>query len=769
VTFARPAGGWARTAGHEAASRSTAHSSATVAAWTVVSRATGLLRVVVIGAVLGPTFVANSFVATNNVPNLTYSAVAGPVLGLVVVPGMVRVMLQCGPLACGLHVRRLSGLVLTASGVLAVLLLLASPLVAWTLTLGVPDADLARARLIVLVLVVLVAPQVLLYSIAALGAAAQQAREHYALAAAAPATENIGLMVTMAVVAHLQSPGTDVGTTQFRLVAIMGAGATLSVAVHAGIQAAGAGRLGLPLHPAWNWRADPDVREVASRLRRSVVVAGLPAASVYLFLAVAATIPGGVVVFQAAYLVYGVPTALGARAVTTAVLPGMSAAVTAGDDRRYATLWRQALFYGTVAALPALCALAVLAVPIADVLAAGALHRPALIAALAVCIGVLSISQLPGGLWEIGRQALFATLDVRGPQIAGWIAFAATVAGSGCALLLPAGIPRLAGLAAAVLLTDLAAFTTVFVLVRRHVRPEPSVDWRRLRTALCAAAAMLPVLGVGLLLTRGLDRLHELAVVLASVAAATAVFAAVLFLTRPREGREPATGCPMAGRASEVGTRAPAVPRVPAWESAARRVLDAAISASVLLLLAIPLLGIALWVRLDSPGPALLRQERIGRGRSPFTLYKFRSMRVGGDDGAHHRLIEAELRGENTRCDGSTKLCDDPRVTPPGRFLRRTSLDEVPQLLNVLRGDMSLVGPRPCLPWEAEMFPPAFAERFDVLPGVTGLWQVSGRSTLGTLDMLRYDLVYVRSRSIGGDLRILLLTIPTVLRGSGAR
>jgi lipopolysaccharide/colanic/teichoic acid biosynthesis glycosyltransferase len=174
-------------------------------------------------------------------------------------------------------------------------------------------------------------------------------------------------------------------------------------------------------------------------------------------------------------------------------------------------------------------------------------------------------------------------------------------------------------------------------------------------------------------------------------------------------------------------------------------------------------------IRLGSPGPAFYRQQRIGRGGQPFTMYKFRTMRVGGSDAQHRELIARELRGEDTSVNGSWKIDCDPRVTRVGSFLRRTSIDELPQLINVLRGQMSLVGPRPCLDWEAEMFPARFAERFDVRPGLTGLWQVSGRSTMGTLEMLELDLAYVRSWGFWSDLRILLRTVPALLRGQGAR
>jgi lipopolysaccharide/colanic/teichoic acid biosynthesis glycosyltransferase len=210
--------------------------------------------------------------------------------------------------------------------------------------------------------------------------------------------------------------------------------------------------------------------------------------------------------------------------------------------------------------------------------------------------------------------------------------------------------------------------------------------------------------------------------------------------------------------------------RLPArWEPVARRVVDLAVVLIALLVLAIPMLLVAMAIRLGTSGPALYRQQRIGQRGRPFTMYKFRTMRLGGSDAQHRELIARELRGENTSVGGSWKIDSDPRVTRFGSFLRRTSADELPQLINVLRGQMALVGPRPCLAWEAEMFPPKYARRFDVPPGLTGLWQVSGRSTMGTLEMLELDLAYVRSWSFWTDLAILVRTVPTLLRRHGAR
>jgi lipopolysaccharide/colanic/teichoic acid biosynthesis glycosyltransferase len=193
------------------------------------------------------------------------------------------------------------------------------------------------------------------------------------------------------------------------------------------------------------------------------------------------------------------------------------------------------------------------------------------------------------------------------------------------------------------------------------------------------------------------------------------------------------------------------------------------VAASAVILLAPLMLAIAIAIKMSSPGPVLFRQRRIGRDLKPFQFYKFRTMRVGVDDTVLRVQIARELRGEDTSTGGSWKLAQDNRITPIGTFLRRHSLDELPQLFNVLLGQMALVGPRPCLEWEAEMFVPEFAERFAVRPGLTGLWQVSGRSTMGTREMLLLDVHYARHRTFRGDIRIITKTLPVVLRTDGAR
>ena len=201
----------------------------------------------------------------------------------------------------------------------------------------------------------------------------------------------------------------------------------------------------------------------------------------------------------------------------------------------------------------------------------------------------------------------------------------------------------------------------------------------------------------------------------------------------------------------------------------ARRAADILIAGTAFVVLSPVMAVIAVAIRWTSSGPAVFTQRRVGLARESFSFFKFRTMRVGVDDSALRAMVASELRGEDSSSGGSWKLDGDDRITRIGGFLRRTSLDELPQLINVLRGEMTLVGPRPCLEWEAEMFPGEFDERFAVRPGLTGLWQVSGRSTLGTLDMLELDVDYARHQTLRGDVAILARTVPALLHGDGAR
>lgn len=200
----------------------------------------------------------------------------------------------------------------------------------------------------------------------------------------------------------------------------------------------------------------------------------------------------------------------------------------------------------------------------------------------------------------------------------------------------------------------------------------------------------------------------------------------------------------------------------------AKRGLDIVIALVMLLVLLPVVLVIAALIKIDSRGPVLFRQMRCGRGAERFVVLKFRTMVAGASPVAHQQYIAALAADEAPATGGLRKLNADARVTRFGALLRKSSLDELPQLLNVLIGQMSIVGPRPAIEYELEHYRPEDHLRFAVRPGLTGLWQVSGRSNLGFRDMLALDAEYARTTSPGLDARILIKTPIAVFKGQSA-
>ncbi len=197
----------------------------------------------------------------------------------------------------------------------------------------------------------------------------------------------------------------------------------------------------------------------------------------------------------------------------------------------------------------------------------------------------------------------------------------------------------------------------------------------------------------------------------------------------------------------------------------AKRALDLVAAVALLVILAPLLAAAAVAVRLDSNGPAIFLQLRVGRGRRSFRMAKFRTMRAGGDDEVLREHLERLAAGE--RGVGRLRVEDDPRITRVGRLLRRWSIDELPNLWNVVRGEMSLVGPRPLVPFEVELLGDEAAPRFLVRPGITGLAQIEGRDELDIEARTRHDLEYVQNRSMALDLRILARTAAALVRTPG--
>jgi putative peptidoglycan lipid II flippase len=517
----------------------TARNSATVAGWTLISRVTGLLRVVVIGAVLGPTFFANAFQTGYVVPNMVFTMIAGPVLGMVVVPGLVHAIGAGGVPRARQVISRVSGWLLALSAAVVGLLMILSPAVAWTLTFGIPNAGTqVRGLWITTLLVLLVAPQVPLYVLVHLGISAQQARGRFALAAGAQVVENGVLILTVLVAGWYYGSGLDFKQVSVGLVLTLGIGSTVAVALHAALQLFGTARVGLLRWPSMRWRRDPETREITRRLVRSVGVAAWPTAAMYVLLALAGTVPGGTFVVQLSYSVFFALSYVSARAVSMAALPGLADAAHREDTATFASEWRQGLTYAVIASLPLLVLLAVLSGPTANLLANGELRHANLIGPLAGCLAVVAVAQLVGGVHDIGRRALFARLDDRIPRRASEVAFGVIVLAAAAALLLPTDSTRLVWLVMAILAGELAAAGTVLTRVRRAILPERFLETRGLAAALVATCALLPV-AAGMWWLQQIDhgdQLVDLAILVLGGVAALGVYVLVLRVAVRRIG-----------------------------------------------------------------------------------------------------------------------------------------------------------------------------------------------------------------------------------------
>lgn len=198
-----------------------------------------------------------------------------------------------------------------------------------------------------------------------------------------------------------------------------------------------------------------------------------------------------------------------------------------------------------------------------------------------------------------------------------------------------------------------------------------------------------------------------------------------------------------------------------------KKIIDYSLASFLLLCSSLVLFITAISIKLNSKGPIFFKQIRIGKDRKPFIIYKFRSMYTGCSNEIHKSYIKKQLTDkERNDCtnNGVYKLAIDPRVTTVGKFIRKTSIDELPQLFNVLKGDMSIVGPRPAIPYELNYYDKKMFKRFSVPVGITGEWQVNGRSKVSFRDMINMDLSYIDKCSLWNDVKILCKTIPVVFK-----
>jgi lipopolysaccharide/colanic/teichoic acid biosynthesis glycosyltransferase len=203
----------------------------------------------------------------------------------------------------------------------------------------------------------------------------------------------------------------------------------------------------------------------------------------------------------------------------------------------------------------------------------------------------------------------------------------------------------------------------------------------------------------------------------------------------------------------------------------AKRVLDIAFSLLILIPLSMVIAVFAILIRVDSKGPIFFRQRRVGKNGVQFDMFKLRSMYVDSDDSFHRESIKQYINGaalnDKVNADNLYKLVDDPRVTRIGRFIRKFSIDELPQFINVFRGEMTLVGPRPPLPYEVEEYDSHHWIRLSGKPGLTGTWQVYGRSRVPFQKMVEMDIEYLGEQSLLLDLKLIALTLPVMLKGRG--
>ncbi len=220
-----------------------------------------------------------------------------------------------------------------------------------------------------------------------------------------------------------------------------------------------------------------------------------------------------------------------------------------------------------------------------------------------------------------------------------------------------------------------------------------------------------------------------------------------------------------------LSPRTPSITSIDKRYLRAKRILDIVFTLLILIPLYVVIAVFAVLIRLDSKGPVFFRQKRVGHNGVEFYILKLRSMYVDSDDSVHRESIKLYMNGASLNgksdSDSQYKLVDDPRVTRVGRFIRKTSIDELPQFINVLRGEMTLVGPRPPLPYEVEEYGPHEWIRLSGKPGLTGTWQVYGRSRVPFKKMVEMDIEYLGHQSLWEDLKLIALTLPVMLKGRG--
>ena len=429
--------------------RAAARDSLRIAVWTLVSRLTGVLRIAAIGAVLGPTLLGNTFQFANSLPNLIYYGfLAGSLFSSLLVPTLVLTTDAGDRRGAERIAGGFLGTVLAALTVAACAAVLVGP---WLLRIGALGSEDAAAgsaqeqagRLLLLLL----APQVLLYAVVGTSTAVMNARRRFALAAAAPAVENIGILVVLGLVAALYGTGGGLESVPTSELVLLGVGATASVALHAALQWWGARRAGVTLRPRAGWR-DAEVRALVRRALPAVALAGATALQALVLLVLANRVPGGVVAVQMGLTFYTLVVALGVTPVALSLLPRLSRLSADGDDEGFRDALGRGLALALFVTVPAAVGYVLVARPLAETIAIGRMSSHAGALLIAGTIAALAPGLVGDGVFKVLTYACYAQGDTRTPLRSMTVQAAAFLLLAGCAFLVPpAAVPLALALA----------------------------------------------------------------------------------------------------------------------------------------------------------------------------------------------------------------------------------------------------------------------------------------------------------------------------------
>lgn len=476
--------------------------SVSVAVWTMVSRFTGLGRVLTIAAVLGPTYLGNIFEAVNLIPVLAFELFTGAVLRSLLVPPLTRSLDKGSPEETERLAGSFFGLSLAAFAVVTVLGIMAGPLLLRLLTFGVEDASAAEAqRQAGLLLLFLVMPQVLLYGTGGIGAAVLNAHGRFAIAAAAPALENLGLMATMGLLVVIFGPGSSIEDISRSQIAVLGVGSTAAVALHAGAQWFWARQVAVRLVPRGGWRR-PEVVEVVRRALPSLGNTALNVAGVYIVLSVANGVAGGVVAYNTALYFVQFPLNVVARPLSIASLPMLSRL--SGEQKfvqfrsEVVRITTRSLFF----VVPAIVGCLVLSRPLAMAVAFGEMARPEGVTLLAAALASLSLAGLSEAIFVIATNAHYALDDATSPFLAMVLRTALLIVGAFLAAKVEPGPALIIALG---LVVSAARLLASVYLTRRLGRALPRSSARLAASFLRSLIASAALAGPAYFLTVGVS------------------------------------------------------------------------------------------------------------------------------------------------------------------------------------------------------------------------------------------------------------------------